>query len=451
MRYLPHTDNEIQEMLQVIGVGSIDELFNKAIPKEQQLTKPLDLPAALAEDPLLTEIHALAALNKKGTLFLGAGAYDHFSPSVIDALIQRGEFLTAYTPYQPEVSQGTLTSIFEFQTLVTQLTGMEVANASLYDGASAAAEACLMASRVTKNRNKFLVPSTVHPQYRQVIETYLEPLHAQIVEIPCQNSGKSDYQALKEATDENTAALLVQSPNFFGVIEEIQEVSDIAHQKGALCIALFSEAISLGLLTPPGKQGADMVCGEGQSLGVPLSCGGPYLGLFSTHEKFLRSIPGRICGETVDQNGDRGYVLTLSTREQHIRRERATSNICTNQGLIALAATIFMSLMGAHGLTRLAEINLAKSEYTKRKLTEIEGVRLKYEASTFNEFVIETPLKGKNVLDALNSHGFIGGANLGAWYPELDHSILVTTTERRTRQEIDHLAIAYETVLKELS
>ena len=445
MRYLPHTDTEIAEMLREIGVESVDDLFDRAVPKALQLSRALDLPAALSEDELLRELGEFAEKNAPGVVFLGAGAYDHISPTVIDSLIQRGEFLTAYTPYQPEVSQGTLTAIFEFQTLITQLTGMEVANASMYEGGSATAEACMMAARV-RRKNRFVVSRGVHPHYRQIMHTYLAPSGAEIVEVDIGADGATDIDALVKAVNDDTAAVIVQSPNFLGVIEDIAKVTDAAHAHQALGIITISEATSLGLLKPPGELGADIVCGEGQGLGVALNSGGPYVGFFACRMANVRAMPGRLAGETVDSEGKRGYVLTLATREQHIRRERATSNICTNQGLIALAATIFMSLMGKQGMRQLARLNLSKAEYAKQKLTAA-GARLPLAGKTYNEFVIETSKPAAEVLGALSERGFVGGADLSRWYPEMTNRFLVAVTERRRRKEIDAFAAALGEIL----
>ncbi|MGB9627674.1 MAG: aminomethyl-transferring glycine dehydrogenase subunit GcvPA, partial [Thermodesulfobacteriota bacterium] len=385
-RFLPHTEEDVQEMLKTIGVKRLEDLF-EVIPEKCRLSSLLNLPAPLSEPDLIEHLRHLQ--SPLYTCFLGGGAYYHFIPSVVSHLISRSEFYTAYTPYQPEISQGTLQAIFEYQTLMCQLTGMEVSNASMYDGASSLAEAVLMAYRITK-RKRVLISQSLHPDYRRVIQTYLDPNQQEIMWVPYQrDEGRIDEQVLSHLLDKDVSAIVIQSPNFFGVIEDLHPIVEKVHQAGALAIVGFSEAIAYGILAPPGSVGADIVAGEGQSLGIPLSYGGPYLGIFTTRERFVRNMPGRLVGETVDLEGQRGFVLTLATREQHIRRERATSNICTNEGLCALMATIFLSCLGKEGLKELAEMNLSKAEYAKKVSSQIRGCKLNFNAPTFNEFVLK--------------------------------------------------------------
>lgn len=438
MRYIPNSPEEREEMLGVIGLKSADDLF-RSIPKEVQLGRKLDITDPLAESEVIAEMEAMAAKNTGATKpsFLGAGVYSHFSPTIVDHLIQRSEFFTSYTPYQPEISQGTLQYIFEFQTLVCQLTGMEVANASMYDGSTAMAEAYLMSQRVTR-RNKIVVATSVHPEYREVARTYAQHGDAEIVEVGIdETTGRiGDLSAL----DDKTAALVVQSPNFFGCIEDLQALADSAHAVGALLVVVVTEAISFGLLKPPGSCGADIVVGEGQSWGVPMGFGGPHVGLFATQEKFVRQMPGRLCGVAYDKNGNRGFVLTLSTREQHIRREKATSNICTNQGLIALAATIYMETMGKKGLQEVAMQNAQKAAYAAKQIAAIEGYSLSFSAPTFNEFVVRGPRPAAEILEKLRTKdGIIGGLALSKYYDGHDNELLVCVTETNTREQIDNL------------
>jgi glycine dehydrogenase subunit 1 len=431
-------------MLASIGLTSADDLF-RSIPSDVQLGRPLKITDALAESEVLGALEAMAAKNTAAAKpsFLGAGVYAHFSPTIVDHLIQRSEFFTSYTPYQPEVSQGTLQYIFEFQTLVCQLTGMEVANASMYDGSTATAEAYLMAQRVTR-RDKIVVAESVHPEYREVARTYTQHGAAEIVTVPFdQKSGRlADLSAL----DDNTAALVVQSPNFFGCVEDLKPLADAAHAVGALLVVVVTEAISFGLLRSPGACGADIVVGEGQSWGVPMSFGGPHVGIFATQEKYVRQMPGRLCGVAYDKNGNRGFVLTLSTREQHIRREKATSNICTNQGLIALAATIYMETMGKKGLKEVAMQNAQKAAYAKKKISEIEGFSVAFDAPTFNEFVMSGKRPATEVLERMrNTNGIIGGLPLSKYYRGRDNDILVCVTETNTREQIDALVAGLST------
>ncbi len=441
MRYIPNSPEERAEMLDSIGLSHAAELF-RSIPSDVQLGRKLNVTEALAEPEVIAAMESMASKNTAAMKpsFLGAGVYQHYSPTIVDHLIQRSEFFTSYTPYQPEISQGTLQYIFEFQTLVCQLTGMEVANASMYDGSTAMAEAYLMAQRVTR-RDKIVVAQSVHPEYRDVAETYTMHGDTEIVEIGFDEA--TGCVSGLEALDDKTAALVVQSPNFFGCVEDLQALADAAHTVGALFVVVVTEAISFGLLKTPGACGADIVVGEGQSWGVPMSFGGPHVGLFATQEKFVRQMPGRLCGVAYDKNGNRGFVLTLSTREQHIRREKATSNICTNQGLIALAATIYMETMGKKGLQEVAVQNAQKAAYAKKRISEIEDFSIPFSAPTFNEFVVRGPGSAREVLETLrNENGIIGGLALSKYYPGRENEFLVCVTETKSRESIDDLAAA---------
>ena len=438
MRYIPNSPEERAEMLASIGLSDASELF-RSIPADVQLGRTLNVTDPLAEPEVIGAMEAMAAKNTGATKpsFLGAGVYSHYSPTIVDHLIQRSEFFTSYTPYQPEISQGTLQYIFEFQTLICQLTGMEVANASMYDGSTSMAEAYLMAQRVTR-RNKIVVATSVHPEYREVARTYTKHGDAEIVEAAFdEESGRlSDLSAL----DDKTAALVVQSPNFFGCIEDLKSLAEAAHDVGALFVVVVTEAISFGLLKSPGACGADIVVGEGQSFGIPMSFGGPHVGLFATQDKFVRQMPGRLCGVAYDKNGNRGFTLTLSTREQHIRREKATSNICTNQGLIALAATIYMETMGKQGLQEVAAQNAQKAAYARKKISEIEGFSIPFSSPTFNEFVVRGPKSAIGLLESLRSkNGIIGGLPLSKYYQGRDNEFLVCVTETIGKDTIDQL------------
>jgi glycine dehydrogenase subunit 1 len=438
LRFIPHTEDDVRLMLEVIGAPSVESLF-EAIPAKLRLGRPLDLPAAGGEQDVLRELSELAARNAhpgRFEWFLGAGTYAHFAPSAVDALISRSEFYTAYTPYQPEISQGTLQAVFEWQTMVCGLTGLEVANASMYDGASATAEAALMAMRVTR-RSRVVVSGTLHPHWRRVLDTYLGGLGAEIVTLPRGADGRS--AGAEAAVDDATACLIVQQPNFLGVVEDVAALGAVAHARGALLVTAVAEALSLALLRPPGELGADVVCGEAQSLGVPMGYGGPHLGFLAAREAHVRQMPGRLVGETADARGRRGYVLTLSTREQHIRRERATSNICTNQGLCLLMATVYLSLLGPVGLRRLAELNLSKAEYAKARIRATPGLSLPLSGPTFNEFVVGVPGSAAAALERARSTGLVAGLDLAAAAPELGPALLVCTTELSRREAIDRL------------
>lgn len=449
MRYLPHTPAEIEEMLRVIDAPSIDALF-EPIPKEARLGRPLQIERALDEANLVDELQALADKNPavKMLSFLGAGIYDHHVPAAVDQLLLRNEFYTAYTPYQAEVAQGTLQAIFEFQTIVCELFGMPVANASMYDGASAAAEAALMARRLTK-RTHVLVTTGVHPEYAQKIRTYVRGLPGgseQIETVENDDTGSLDLVALKkklEAGDGKSSAVacvVVGYPNFYGCIGDIRKIAELCHEHGALLVTCGSDPFSLALLEPPGALGVDIAVGEGQPLGVPPQNGGPGCGLFACRDDraFLQQIPGRLCGETVDKHGKRGYVLTLATREQHIRRDRATSNICTNHSLCALAITIRMSLLGKSGFVEVAKQCLAKSEYLKKALVASGVWELPYPSPTFNEFVVRHKKADiAPLLLELQNQGILAGVPLARFEPERTRDLLVCVTERHKKEDLD--------------
>ena len=434
MRYLPKSQSDRDTMLAEIGADSIDDLFS-AIPAEYRLTRDLDIPRQYAESEIVDFFRQRAAESAQGYVnFLGAGAYSHYRPVVIDSLISRGEWLTAYTPYQPEISQGTLQAIFEFQTMICELTGMDVANASMYDGSTGAAEALMMAERVT-GRRKPIIATTVHPEYREVIATYAKYQGTSPTFVGYGKDGRIDLEALDKAVDNDTAGVLIQSPNFFGLIEDIAAVADIVHKKGALLAVSIAEAVSLGIVKPPAE--ADIVSMEAQSFGVPPSYGGPYCGVIATRDKFVRQMPGRLAGETRDRNGKRGYVLTLSTREQHIRREKATSNICTNQALVALMVNIFMTVYGKEGLKDLAKHNLAKAHYAAEQFKK-KGAKLPFDGTPyFNEFIIQTKDDPYAINEKLLKQQIIGGFPLKKFYPELGNAALWCCTETISRESID--------------
>jgi glycine dehydrogenase subunit 1 len=437
MRYLPKSQSDREEMLGDIGVKSVDDLF-AAIPEEYRLKRDLNIPRSYAESEIMQFFRDRAKENGQGyTSFLGAGAYSHYRPVVIDSLVSRGEFFTAYTPYQPEIAQGTLQAIFEFQTMICELTGMDVANASMYDGSTGAAEALMMAVRVT-GRSKSILATSVHPEYREVISTYAKHQGMPLSTVDYGKNGRVDLEALDKAVDNETAGVLIQSPNFFGIIEDVAAIADIVHKKGALLIVSIAEAVSLGIVKPPAE--ADIVSMEAQSLGVPLGFGGPYCGVMATREKFIRQIPGRLAGETVDRNGKRGFVLTLSTREQHIRREKATSNICTNQALVALMCNIFMTIYGKQGMKELAQQNLAKAHYAASEFQK-RGAKLLFEgAPFFNEFAIQTKSGPGAINDRLLEECIVGGLALKRFYPELENASLWCCTETTTKEAIDAVA-----------
>lgn len=443
MRYIPNSAEEREAMLREMGRKSVADLF-RGIPDRLKLKHPLDLPPALSETDTLDFFRNLSERNntrhtgERMISFLGAGAYDHFIPTVIDTLISRSEFYTSYTPYQPEISQGTLQAIFEFQTMICELTGMEVSNASLYDGSTAAAEAVLMADRVT-NRSKVALAGNLHPEYRQVVDTYIRNAGIDEITLPFdEKTGALKSDALN-SLDSDVAAVIVQSPNFFGGVEDLQELCEAAHRVGALFAVVVAEGLSLGLLQSPGRAGADIVCGEAQSFGIPLSFGGSYCGFFATTEKLMRQIPGRLVGRTTDAEGRSGYALTLATREQHIRREKATSNICTNQGLYALMATIYLSTMGRRGLREVAEQNMRKAHYAAKRIAAVDGYRIRFSAAFFNEFVVSCPKPSEAILSRLASKKIIGGLPLSRFFPEMKNEILMCVTETTTKQDIDSL------------
>jgi glycine dehydrogenase subunit 1 len=448
MRYLPHTPDEVEEMLRAIGVPSIDALF-EPIPREVRFERALAIEPALDEARLMDHMTSLAAKNGAATAlsFLGAGVYDHHVPPVVDQLLQRSEFYTAYTPYQAEVAQGTLQAIFEFQTLCCELFGMPVANASMYDGASAAAEAVLMARRLTK-RTHVLVSDGVHPEYQETIRTYVQGLPGGVGEIervPHATTGKADVDALGRLLRDDTACVVIGYPNFLGCMNDVRTIADMAHAKGALLVTVTPETYALALVEPPGALGADIAVGEGQPLGIPAQYGGPGCGLFSCKDsrEFMQNIPGRLCGETVDAKGERGYVLTLATREQHIRRDRATSNICTNHALMALAITIRACLLGKRGFVEVAQQCLAKAEYLKGELAKTGTWELPFAGPTFNEFVVRSK-KGpvRNIVESAAKKGVLAGVELSRWYPGQDRDLLICVTERHGREDLDRLIAA---------
>ena len=441
MRYLPKSPAERREMLRAVGCDSMEQLF-AAIPAAARINGVLALEPGKSEPEVLRYFRERAAENADGfTSFLGAGAYDHFQPAVVDALISRSEFYTAYTPYQPEISQGTLQAIFEFQTLICQLTGMEVANASLYDGSTALPEAVMMAVRVT-GRHHAAVARSVHPEYRQVLGTYLRHQGMEIEEFGYGEDGGFDGASLSAFKRGELAAVVIQSPNFWGIVEDVPAAAALAHEAGALLIVMIAEPASLGIVRPPAE--ADIVAGEGQSFGVPVGFGGPYVGFLATREKFVRSMPGRLVGQTTDSNGERGFCLTLATREQHIRREKATSNICTNQALCALMVTIFLSAYGKQGLRQLALQNLAKSHYAAECFRKA-GAQLRFSGPFFNEVVVTRYGHRPELPERLGREKIIGGLELGRFYPELDGGVLFCFTETATREKIDRLVELYTT------
>ena len=441
MRYLPSSDADRKGMLEAIGIESIEELF-AGIPERLRLRRLLDIPRALTEPELLEFFRKASARNATDhATFLGAGVYRHHIPIVIDALISRSEFYTAYTPYQAEIAQGTLQAIFEFQTYITQLTGLEVANASLYDGSTGLGEAVLMAHRITK-RNKFLIAKSVHPEYRAVVATYARNLGLEVQLVDYTESGRVDLVQLDRLMNDTIAGVVIQSPNFFGTIEENGDIEAIAHRHGALSIVNICEALSLGILKPPA--GADIVVGEGQSLGIPMSFGGPHLGFMATRNEYVRQIPGRLVGMGKDQEGRRAFVLTLSTREQHIRREKATSNICTNQSLCALMCTIYLATMGPQGLREAAEQNLQKTHYAVQQIRARTKHSVLFPGPRFNEFVVRLQDDYAMRAHRLLRNKIVPGLHLAKFYPELGNALLVCVTETMQRDQIDALVKGLE-------
>lgn len=447
-RYIPMTAQNEADMLAVVGASSIEDLF-KDIPAAVRYQGTLPMSDMLDEYALTRHMSQLAGRNAdtdRYTSFLGAGIYDHHVPSVINHVISRSEFYTAYTPYQPEISQGELQAIFEFQSYICELTGMAVANASMYDGATALAEAASLAASATR-RTKIVAFSTIHPEARAVVRSYARGLNLEVVEV-AYGDGVTDISALAEVLDDQTAAVLVQSPNFFGGIEGIRAAADLAHEHGALLV-VSTNPISLGLLEAPGKLGADIVVGDAQPLGISMSLGGPTCGFFAVSQAQMRRMPGRIVGQTTDRDGKRGFVLTLQTREQHIRRDKATSNICSNQALLALSASVYMSIMGKQGMIDVADLNVQKSHYAAQKLSSVPGLKLAFQSPFFNEFVIQLP-EGTSAAELnvkLLEQGVIGGYDLGLSYPELSGHMLFAVTEKRTKSEIDQLATQLEASL----
>src|SRR5712692_16738 len=438
MRYLPNSPAERAAMLRATGHKSIEELFAQ-IPDELKLRDRLNIPGPLSEPEILEYFRQAASQStREYTSLLGAGAYSHYRPVVVDALISRGEFFTAYTPYQAEIAQGTLQAIFEFQTMICELTGMEVANASMYDGSTAVPEAVMMAMRIT-GRHSAVVARSLHPEYREVLSTYSKYQGTPVATVPFLANGRVDMNALDQAVSDQTACVVIQSPNFLGTIEDVVAVADLVHKKGALLVVSIAEAVSLGIVRPPAE--ADIVAMEAQSFGVPLGFGGPYAGVIATREKFVRQMPGRLVGETVDQQGNRGFVLTLATREQHIKREKATSNICTNQALAATMATIFMTIYGREGIKELAQHNLAKANYAAQQFGK-EAKVLFDGAPRFNEFVVQTPEDPHIINNKLLAKNIIGGFPLQKFYPELGNAALWCCTEMITREQIDAAAQA---------
>jgi glycine dehydrogenase subunit 1 len=445
MRYLPKSPAERKEMLAAIGAKSIEELFS-SIPEAYRLKKPLNLPGPLSEAEVIRYFEARGAENSIGySSFLGAGIYSHLRSVVTDAILQRGEFLTSYTPYQAEISQGTLQAIFEFQTLMCQLTGQEVANASMYDGSTATTEAVLMAERLT-GRTRVLVARSLHPEYREVLRTYAKNSGLTVEEIAYSATGTLDVSGLKSALRDDVCAVVVQSPNFFGVIENLEPLAEATHAAGALLVVAIAEALSLGLVKAPSE--ADIVAMEGQSFGLAPSYGGPFVGVVASREKFVRQMPGRLAGQTVDQNGHRGFVLTLATREQHIRREKATSNICTNQALCALAATVHLTLLGREGIREMAEQNLAKAQFALSQLEKIPSVKRSFAVPFFNEFAVELPRSVKIVNAELLKSKIVGPYALGSTYPELSKHALVCVTETTSRGEIENFVRGVKAALE---
>jgi glycine dehydrogenase subunit 1 len=443
MNYVPHTSEDRSEMLKTIGVSSIDELFSD-VPSQVKLDRKLNLPPAMSEFQLMKYMSDLAGKNTttdRMVSFLGAGVYDHYVPSVVKHIISRSEFYTSYTPYQAEVSQGMLQSIFEYQTLMCELTAMDISNASLYDGATAITEAAMMASRLTR-KQEVIISQAVHPDYRRTLRTYAHNLELNVTEVPFKD-GSTDIKAIRDLVSDSTACVILQSPNFFGCIENMALAAEAAHEKKALFVACV-DPISLGIIAPPGEYGADIAVGEAQGLGIPMGFGGPHLGFMTCRKEHMRQMPGRVAGETHDNQGRRGYLLTLQAREQHIRRDRATSNICSNQALCALAATVYLSWLGKQGIKEVAEQCVAKAHYACEKLSEIPGFERKHSAPFFKEFAVKTPVNPEKLCKGLLEANILGGLPLGRFYSGLSDSMLVAVTEKRTKGEIDALCRALE-------
>ncbi|MDA1163604.1 MAG: aminomethyl-transferring glycine dehydrogenase subunit GcvPA [Planctomycetota bacterium] len=443
MSYLFNTPDEQREMLETIGVDSIESLFDQ-IPDSLQLKRPLDIPPALSELELEQLVRELASRNvgpSDRSCFLGGGVYDHFIPSAVDAIAGRSEYYTAYTPYQAEASQGSLQTFFEYQSLICQLTGMDVSNASLYEGGTAVSEAVFMAMRCTKRHRRIVLLGSVHPEYRQIVQTYLGRMDCELVIVPTPG-GTAAPSAVEEAINDQTACVVTQHPNFYGCLEEVEQISALAHKHGALSIVSF-DPIGLGILKRPGDQGADIAVAEGQSLGTPMQYGGPFLGILACRQEFVRQMPGRLIGQTTDRNGKRCFVLNLQAREQHIRREKATSNICTNQGLIAIRATVFLSLLGPAGMRQVAELSCSKAHYAAQRLTAQDGIELAFDQPFFKEFTLQCRDGADAVIQRAQAAGFdIGPALRRVSHDESEDRLLVAVTECRTREEIDALADA---------
>lgn len=444
-RYLPHTESDVKQMLESIGAQSIEDLF-KDIPENLRLKRELDLPGPMSEMELATHMKDLAAANKsidELVCFLGAGAYDHYIPSIVKHLAMRSEFYTAYTPYQPEISQGTLQAIFEYQTMICNLTGMDVSNASMYDGATACVEAAMMAVESTR-RNSVIVSSTVHPEVRKVLKSYMRFRNVEVIEADMAD-GVTDLEKLKALMGNDVAGVIIQNPNFFGIIEELTDVEKMVHENKSLFIN-YVDPISLGILKSPSEYGADIVVGEGQSLGNSLNYGGPYLGFLAATSKLVRKMPGRIVGQSNDVDGKRAFVLTLQAREQHIRRYKATSNICSNQGLNALIAAIYMITMGKKGLREVAIQCTQKAHYALQQLTKTGKYKQLFNKPFFKEFAVTSPVESKKVNSELLKHNILGGYELEKDYPELKNSLLICVTEKRTKEQIDKLAEVMEVI-----
>ena len=452
MRYLPHTPEEIQEMLKTVGAASIDELF-ASIPEALRFSRSLDLPPSLSEPEIRSLLGSLSHKNTPVSAyhkpsFLGAGSYYHTIPSIVSQLLLRGEFLTAYTPYQPEVAQGTLQAIFEYQTMVCEILGMDVSNASHYDGSTATAEAALMGLNITR-RKKILIASSLHPEYRETLRTYIQDPEIVVEEIPFAPDGTLDRQALKKSLTHDVGCVVVGYPNFFGILEDVSDIAEQAHQMEAVLVTVTTEPVCLGLAKSPGEMGSDIAVAEGQSFGNSLNFGGPGLGFFATRHKYVRAMPGRLVGETDDVEGHRGYVLTLATREQHIRREKASSNICTNVALCALAATITLTSLGKQGFQDLAQLNLDRAALLREELASSEA-SFPFGATTFNEFVFETRLPATKILERMLEKGVIAGLPLSRWYPGHERAILVCATEMNTEEQIQQYGHVFRKTCREL-
>ena len=442
--YIPTTHEDEQEMLKSIGLNSLDDLFND-IPKDVQLNRELNLPKAKSELEVSKYLTSLANKNcslSELTCFLGAGAYDHYIPSVVDHIISRSEFYTSYTPYQPEISQGTLQYIFEFQTLISNLTGMDVANASLYDGGTAVSEAALMAAASSK-KDEIIISKTVRPESRQILKTYAHVQNLKVIEVEMKD-GVTDLEELDKLVNDNTAAVIVQSPNFFGIIEDLKATGEIVHKAKKASFIASVDPISLGILKKPGELGVDIVVGEGQGMGIPVAFGGPYLGFMATKKDYMRKLPGRVVGETVDKNGKRSYVLTLTAREQHIRREKATSNICSNQGLNVLAATVYMVTLGKEGLREVAMQSTQKAHYAFEELTKSGKFKPVFNKPFFKEFAVTSDINADDITMKLRKQNIVGGYHLGNDYPQYNNAVLYAVTEKRTKEEIDKLSSVLE-------